>query len=402
MSDFFYKAISTTGEVKQGTINADDQQGVVAWLQSQRLSPLVIKPNHSWSIVPLLHYRQRVKMADIVAFTQQLATMLNAGLPMERALQLLLKMNRQPAMQHHLDSIIAKVRDGESLSNALESCKNLVPTLYISMIRAGETGGTLGTTLQSLSDYLNRAQDLQRSIVSALIYPAILLIMAVASVIALLVFVIPSFEPMFAELGSDMPTITQIVIGSGAFLQDYWWALIIIILLGLTGIRQQLANPTSRLRFHAWLLNNKTIGDLLVKMETARFARTLSALTANGVPILRSLSLSSDVLNNTAFTRDIKQLIQAVKTGQSLAEALNKIPYFPAMALQMLTVGEETGEISQMLAKIADNYDKEVKTTMDRLLSLLVPVMILLLSAIIATIVISILLAILSVNNLFG
>jgi general secretion pathway protein F len=139
MSDFFYKAISTTGEVKQGTINADDQQGVVAWLQSQRLSPLVIKPNHSWSIVPLLHYRQRVKMADIVAFTQQLATMLNAGLPMERALQLLLKMNRQPAMQHHLDSIIAKVRDGESLSNALESCKNLVPTLYISMIRAGET-----------------------------------------------------------------------------------------------------------------------------------------------------------------------------------------------------------------------------------------------------------------------
>ncbi|MFT5421695.1 MAG: general secretion pathway protein F [Candidatus Endobugula sp.] len=402
MSDFFYKAISTTGEVKQGTINADDHQGVVAWLQSQRLSPLVIKPNHSWSIVPLLHYRQRVKMADIVAFTQQLATMLNAGLPMERALQLLLKMNRQPAMQHHLDSIIAKVRDGESLSNALESCKNLVPTLYISMTRAGETGGTLGTTLQSLSDYLNRAQDLQRSIVSALIYPAILLIMAVASVIALLVFVIPSFEPMFAELGSDMPTITQIVIGSGAFLQHYWWALIIVILLGLTGIRQQLANPTSRLRFHAWLLNNKTIGDLLVKMETARFARTLSALTANGVPILRSLSLSSDVLNNTAFTRDIKQLIQAVKTGQSLAEALNKIPYFPAMALQMLTVGEETGEISQMLAKIADNYDKEVKTTMDRLLSLLVPVMILLLSAIIATIVISILLAILSVNNLFG
>lgn len=402
MAEFSYKAINAGHAIIKGDIAAANEQEVLDKLCAQGLVPLSIQQANYFSLKQLWQARHNVNQTQIVLFTQQLATMLNAGLPIEKALELLSKMMHHPAMKEHIDYILAQVRDGVSFSAALESRSHLVPTLYISMVRAGETGGTLASTLQSLSDYLSGAQDLQRHIISALIYPAILLLMAIASVMALLTFVVPSFEPMFAELGGEMPAITQIVIGSGAFIESYWWLLLTLTTVGLMVIRYQLSQADKRQYFHRRLIQSKKLGDLLVKIETARFARTLSALIYNGVPILRGLSLSAEVMQNTAFIAAIKEAANEVKTGKSMAEALSAIPFFPAMALQMLVVGEETGEMSSMLLKIADTYDKEVKVTMERLLNLLVPMMILLLSALIATIVISILLAILSVNDLFG
>ena len=402
MTEFSYKAITVNGEVSQGTIDASSEPEAISKLQQNGLSPLEIRHSSRFSLQQLWQLRKNVGQAPLTLFTQQLSTMINAGLPLERALQLLSTLTQHPGLKVHLNAILDQVRDGVALSSAFESRSRLVSKLYISMIRAGEMGGTLGKTLANLSDYLVRTQDLKRSLVSALIYPAILLIMAIASVITLLVFVVPSFSPMFEELGSNMPAITSIVLGGGAFLQSYWWLLIIVLICILVGIRQQLSQAKKRLRFHRWLLQQKKLGDLLAKMETARFARTLGALLVNGVPILRGLSLASDVVENTDFSLAIKNAMVKVKTGKSLAEALEDISYFPDMALQMLIVGQETGQVGSILLNIADTYDIEVKTTTDRLLNLLVPVLILLLSLVVATIVISILLAILSVNDLFG
>ncbi len=402
MAEFTYKAITSAGGITHASMSADSQQEVLAALQQRGMTPLNIQHKSHFSLQQWWLSRKSVGQNHIALFTQQLATMLNAGLPIERALQLLVTLTQHRELKVHLEDILADVRDGVALSTALENRSRLVSKLYISMIRAGETGGALGKTLLGLSDYLNRAQDLQRGLVSAMIYPIILLVMAVGSVIALLTFVVPSFTPMFEELGDDMPTITQVVLGGGAFLQQYWWLLILFVLTSIIGSQHLLAKPENRLRFDRWLLNSRKVGDLLVKMETARFARTLGALMTNGVPILRALSLAAEVINNTAFVAAIKEVVDEVKTGRPLADAMKEINYFPEMALQMLVVGEETGQVDTILLKVADTYDKEVQVTTDRLLNILVPVMILALSTIIATIVISILLAILSVNDLFG
>ncbi|MFT7389342.1 MAG: general secretion pathway protein F [Candidatus Endobugula sp.] len=402
MTEFIYKAINPSGSISQGTVVGDNEGDVITTLQQQGLSPLSIKAKNHFSLNQLWKARKSVGSNHIVLFTQQLATMLNAGLTIERALQLLTDLTRHKQLKAHQVAILAQVRDGVDLSTALESRSGLVSKLYISMVRAGENGGALATTLQSLSEYLSRAQDLQRGLVSALIYPLILLIMAVLSVIALLTFVVPSFAPMFEELGDDMPTITQVVLGGGAFLQQYWWLLIALVIFCIMAGQQWLAKSDNRQRFHRWLLGLSKVGDLIAKMETARFTRTLGSLLTNGVPILRALPLAAEVVNNTAFISDLKIVTNEVKTGRSLSEAMSDLVYFPDMAQQMLIVGQETGHLESILLKIADTYDKEVKVTTDRLLSILVPVMILVLSVVIATIVISILLAILSVNDLFG
>ncbi|SFR59962.1 general secretion pathway protein F [Marinobacter gudaonensis] len=402
MPTFNYQAISATGDVKQGTIEAPNQAEAIRTLQSQGMSPLKVSLPGSLSMQHLLVRRRKASQAQIVLFTQQMATMLNAGLPVERALQLLKRLTEHQGLKGQIDKILADVRDGVPLSSAFEARSGLVTKLYISMLRAGETGGNLGQTLQSLSGYLERSQELRRSLVSALIYPAILLVMAMGSVIALLTLVVPSFAPMFEELGGDMPTITKVVLGTGTLLQDYWWLFLSVLIVGLLVLQYQLVQPPKKLRLDRFMLATGKIGTLLIKIETARFARTLGALLASGVPILRGLTLSAEVVNNTAFASAIQNVAADVKTGKSLADAMDTISYFPDMAQQMLVVGEETGQISDILIRISDTYDKEVKVTMDRLLSLLVPLLILVLSALIGTIIVSILLAILSVNDLFG
>jgi general secretion pathway protein F len=399
--EFNYKVIDSNGDIKQGKMSAATEKDIVEKMQQQGMSILLIKPVNIFSLQRFWLSHNVIGQSHIALFTQQLATMLNAGLPLERALQLLIKLTHHSRLKIHLQNILAEVRDGTPLSTAIQSRSGMASKLYISMIRAGETGGALGKTLLSLGDYLNRAEEIKSSIVSALIYPIILLIMAMLSVVVLLTLVVPSFAPMFEELGGNMPLVTQIVLGAGAFLQHYWWLLVLILIIVLLLSQNLLAQSDKRLVFDRWLLYRPKLGSLLIKMDTARFSRTLSALLINGVPILNGLNLASEVVNNTAFSEAIKKIIADVKTGRSLADAIGEIGYFPEMALQMLIVGEETGQVDSILLKIANTYDKEVKVSIDRLLSLLVPIMILILSTVIAVIVISILLAILSVNEFF-
>jgi general secretion pathway protein F len=270
------------------------------------------------------------------------------------------------------------------------------------MVRAGEIGGSLDKTLDRLADYLERSKDLKDSVVSAMIYPIMLMLLAGGSLILLLVYVIPQFTPIFEELGGDLPLITKIVLAFGSVLQNFWWGLIGLAVLGLVMFQRMLANPEKRMQWDTRVLAMRWIGDLVSKMEIARLSRTLGTLLTNGVPLLSALSIARNVISNTVLDKDLKETTQQVKTGGGLAHSLAANGHFPRLALQMVSVGEETGQLDNMLLKVADTYDKEVRNTIDRLLAIFTPVITLVMAIMIGTIVMSVLMAIMGINELVG
>jgi len=339
---------------------------------------------------------------EVGQFTQQLATLLGAGLPLDRSLQVLMDLSETPKIQRTVSEIRDHVREGGTLSDALEKQHGAFSRLFINMVRAGEIGGTLDATLNRLADYLERSKELKDSVISALIYPVLLLLLAAGSLILLLVYVIPQFTPIFEELGGDLPLITKIVLGVGSVLQNFWWLLIGITVFVVVRFRAMLANEEKRFNWDGRVLGMKWVGDLVGKLETARLSRTLGTLLTNGVPLLSALSIARNVISNTVLRKDVTDATREVKTGGGLARNLGKAGRFPRLALQMISVGEETGQLDGMLMKVADTYDKEVKNTIDRLLAIFTPVVTMLLAAMIGTIVLSVLVAILSINDLVG
>jgi len=285
---------------------------------------------------------------------------------------------------------------------ALEKQHGAFSRLFVNMVRAGEIGGTLDVTLDRLSDYLERSRELRDSVISALIYPAILLLLAGGSLILLLVYVIPQFTPIFEELGGELPTITKLVLGVASILQNFWWAMILLGVLVVSQYRRMMAVEEKRFAWDGRVLGLKWVGDLVAKLETARLTRTLGTLLSNGVPLLAALSIARNVVNNTVLRKDVSDAAREVKTGGGLARNLARSGRFPRLALQMISVGEETGQLDGMLMKVSDSYDIEVRNTIDRLLSIFTPVVTLLLAVLIGTIVLSVLVAILSINDLVG
>ena len=404
MALFEYKAVSPTGETLRGTMEAMSAELVISKLQEAGNVPIDARAAGSggFSLSALTFGRQGINLREVGQFTQQLATLLGAGLPLDRSLQVLAELSENERARNLIAGVRDRVREGGTLSDALEAQHGTFNRLYINMVRAGEIGGTLDTTLERLADYLERSKDLKDSVISAMIYPIILLVMAVGSLVLLLVFVIPQFTPIFEELGGELPLLTKIVLAMGTILQSFWWAIIALIAVAIVWFRQMLASPERRLRWDGWTIKLRWVGDLITKLETARLSRTLGTLLTNGVPLLSALAIARNVVANTVMKQNVVEATKQVQTGGSLARNLAKSKNYPAFALQMISVGEETGQLDQMLIKVADAYDREVRTTVDRLLALLVPVMTLLLAGLIGMIVMSILLAILSINELVG
>ncbi len=401
---FEYKAVSPTGETVQGTMEAVNMDVVVAKLQEAGNIPLQAREAGQGflSLGGLKMSRRGMNTREVGEFTQQLSTLLAAGLPLDRSLQVLLELAENDRVGRIISDIRDRVREGGNLSDALEAQHGAFSRLFVNMVRAGEVGGTLDVTLERLADYLDRSKELRDSVVSALIYPAMLIVLAAGSLILLLVYVIPQFTPIFEELGGDLPLITQIVLAFGSVLQNFWWGLIGLTILAIYLFRRMLADPEKRLRFDTRLLGTRWVGDLVGKLETARLTRTLGTLLVNGVPLLSALAIAVRVVTNTRLRKDVELAAKEVKTGGGLARNLAKTGRFPRLALQMVSVGEETGQLDAMLLKVADTYDREVRNTIDRLLSIFTPVVTLLLAIMIGTIVLSVLLAILSINDLVG
>lgn len=401
---FEYKAVAPSGETVQGTMEAASVDMVVLKLQEAGNIPLHAKESGSggFGLSALKLGRRGMSAREVGEFTQQLSTLLVAGLPLDRSLQVMLELSENERVKRTVVEIRDRVREGGSLSDALEEQHGAFNRLFVNMVRAGEVGGTLDVTLVRLTDYLERSRDLKDSVISALIYPILLLVLAAGSLILLLVYVIPQFTPIFEELGGDLPFITRVVLGAGSILQNFWWAIILVTFFVVVQFRRMLADPDKRFVWDGRVLNMKWVGDLVGKIEIARLSRTLGTLLTNGVPLLAALSIARNVLNNTVLRKDVNDAAREVKTGGSLARNLAGSGRFPRLALQMISVGEETGQLDTMLMKVSDTYDMEVRNTIDRLLSIFTPVVTLLLAVLIGTIVLSVLVAILSINDLVG
>jgi len=401
---FQYKAVSPSGETVQGQMEAASVEMVVLKLQEAGNLPLQAREagTGGFSLNALRLGRRGMNSREVAQFTQQMSTLLGAGLPLDRSLQVLLDLAENERIGRTVAEIRDHVREGGSLSDALEKQHGAFSRLFVNMVRAGEIGGTLDVTLSRLSEYLERSRGLKDSVVSALIYPAILLVLAAMSLIVLLVWVIPQFTPIFQELGGDLPMITKIVLGVAAVLQKFWWALILLVFLAVTQFRRMMAIEEKRFAWDGRVLALKWVGDLVAKLETARLTRTLGTLLSNGVPLLSALSIARNVINNTVLRKDVSDAAREVKTGGGLARNLARGGRFPRLALQMISVGEETGRLDSMLMKVSDSYDIEVRNTIERLLAIFTPVVTLFLAVLIGTIVLSVLLAILSINDLVG
>ena len=402
MSQFSYKAISVAGETLRGQMEADSVDEVSARLQDQGHTPLQVRPAEgAGSGRGVIGWFQRGPFSgdELAQFTHQLATLLGAGQPLDRALGILLELPEG----EHAKKLVARVRDrvrgGNSLSSALDEEHGVFPKLYVSLVRAGEAGGSLEETLRRLADYLERAQALRGSVINALIYPAFLLVGVLGSLVLLLAYVVPQFVPIFEDMQVPIPWITEVVLVLGNTLQAWWWLIVLVLGGGFFFWRARLREPAALLAWHARLLHMRMLGPLLLKVETARIARTLGTLLKNGVPLLGAISIARQVTGNRALDAALAAAHEEVKGGAGLSLALARSRLFPRLAMQMVQVGEEAGQLDTLLLKVADTFELESKRAIDRLLAALVPALTIVMTVLVAVIMAAILLPLLSLTS---
>jgi len=402
MSQFHYRAVSDGGDIVQGEMEAASVEEVIARLQDQGHTPLEARPaNEAGSAGGLggLFKRGPFTGDQLAQFTHQLATLLGAGQPLDRALGILMDLPEGERAKKLIERVRDRVRGGTTLSQAFDEEHGVFPKLYISLVRAGEAGGSLEDTLRRLADYLERSQQLRGSIVNALIYPAFLMVGVLGSLVLLLAYVVPQFVPIFEDMQVPIPLITQAVLALGNLIQSWWWLLMLVIGGGIFVWRARLRDPVYRLAWHGRLLQKRVVGPLLLKVETARIARTLGTLVKNGVPLLSALTIARQVTSNRALDEALAQAAEQVKGGAGLSLALAQSQRFPRLALQMVQVGEEAGQLDTMLLKVADTFELESKRAIDRLLAALVPALTIVMTIMVAIIMAAILLPLLSLTS---
>jgi len=407
MPKFSYKAAGPAGKVIQGVMEAPGRQGVAAKLQEMGLIPMTVSPVKGGQKDLGFSFTQgigslfsRISGKDVLLFTQDLSALLEAGLPVDRALSILIDVAEKDRFKDVVRDILKSVQGGAYLSDALAKHPKVFSTFYINMVRAGEAGGVLEAVLGRLALFLDSVQELKDYIKSSMVYPLFLVTVGGISIIILLTYVIPKFSIIFADMGSNIPATTRILLGMSDIVRIYWPFFLAVIAAAVYLIRRYLRTPGGRLRFDAFLMDMPLGGEMVRKIEVARFARTLGTLTKSGVPILQAINLVKEILGNRIVVRAMNQVYERVKEGERLSRPLSDTGIFPSLAIQMVTVGEETGRLDDMLIKIAENYEKVVKDMVKRFVSLLEPAMILLMGIMVGFIVISMLMAIFSINEM--
>jgi general secretion pathway protein F len=402
---FRYKALNARGEMLDGQMEAASAGEVAVRLQEQGHMPVEAKlaseagGDSAWRA---LFKPKPFGGARLVQFTQQLATLLAAGQPLDRALTILLELPEDERARRTISDIRDAVRGGSALSTALERQHGTFGRLYVNMVRAGEAGGSLHETLQRLAEYLERTRAMQGRVVNALIYPAILLTMVGGSLLFLLGYVVPQFATMYESLDAELPLFSRFVVGLGVFVNQWWLVLVIVPALLLWWFDRKRRDPAFRARFDEWLLRQRFAGPLVARLETARLARTLGTLLRNGVPLLTALGIGRNVLGNQTLAADVEAAVEEVKGGVGLSSALGRGKHFPRLALQMIQVGEESGALDTMLLKTADTFEAETNLAMDRMLAALVPVVTMLLAGIVGIVILAVLSPIYDLTNAIG
>ena len=395
MPQFIYTARDAKGDLKTATLEAPNREDVVQQLRRLRMN--VVKVEEAAKA------KQKtggsISMRDIVIFTRQFSTMINAGLPLVQALDILSKQSESKALQAVTRQVVFDVESGHTVADALGKHPKAFSDLYVNMVAAGEAGGILDTILMRLATFMEKNDALVRKVKGAMIYPGVIMSGAAIAICILLIFVIPVFHSMFASVNLVLPLPTRIVIGLSGMLKGYWWAIGIGGVAGFFGLKKYYATPGGKLRMDKLMLMAPVLGDVLRKSAVSRFTRTLGTLISSGVSILDGLEITAKTAGNRVVQDAIMASRSSIAGGDTISAPLAKSNVFPAMVISMISVGEQTGGLDEMLAKIADFYDEEVDAAVSGLLSLLEPVMIVFLGVVVGGMVVAMYLPIFDMVN---
>jgi general secretion pathway protein F len=401
MPQFSYKAIGRDGKTDTGVIEASGQEVASRQLRSRGLTLLKLEPGDTVATSSARRSAGKPpSRQNILSMTSELSVLLRAGLPLDRAIKVLLDMASEPQMAELLSEFLSTVKGGKSFSQALQANEHLFGSFYINMVRSGEASGHFSEVLESLVEYLENSKKTRDSVTSAMMYPAILLFVSVLAVVGMLGFVVPQFESLFADMGEALPGITRAVIAAANFIKSYGWLLVIVVTGLVIYVRRWAATEQGKTRLHQRLLTMPIAGGILFEFEVSKFARTTGTLLTNGVSLLKAISIAIDTVDNSVIKNALGVLPPAVKAGKRMSIALEETKMFTPMVIQMIRVGEESGSLDKMMLELARVFDDHVQSGVKRALTLLEPILILGMGFVIAFIIISILLGILSVNDL--
>jgi type IV pilus assembly protein PilC len=393
---YLWKAKSKNGEEKSGEMEAQSREAVENRLKQMGLAPTRVKKKPAELKIPGLGGASK---KDLVVFTRQFCTMIDAGLPLVQALEILSTQAENVEMRKVLAAVKARVESGSTFAEALAQHPKIFDELYVQLCAAGEIGGILDTILNRLAVYIEKNEKLKSKVKGAMVYPAIVLVVAILCIAVLLLFVTPTFEKMFKDMGGTLPGPTQLIIDISQWLQDFIVPMIVVIVGGAVGFRTWIRSKRGKELWDSFVIKTPVFGPLIRKVAVARFTRTLGTMISSGVPILDALDVTAKTAGNTVVVRGIELTRRRISEGKTIAEPLAESGVFPPMVVQMIGVGEATGAMDAMLAKIADFYDEEVDAAVAALTSMLEPVMMVFLGGIVGFFLIAMYLPIFSMAD---
>lgn len=404
MGNFHYRATDSTAKVIEGTLEASDERAVIEQLRADGYYPIRVDSEQdqtgSASVQGLLAFAKTPTRQDVLFFTKQFHTLLEGGLPVDASLAILSELAENRRMRGVIRMVLADVQGGRTLADSLVKHPKVFSRYYVNMVKAGEMGGVLEPVLARLGDYLERVKAIREEIVSAMLYPILVLLVGAGAVVMLLNFVIPQFAGVFTEAGELLPLSTQALLAVSHFTSDYFWILAGTAAAGAVSFHSYIQTAGGRAMWDRAKLRIPIFGRLVREFEIARFTRTLGTLLESGVPILPALGIVGEMVNNVSLAEALPRLREGVKRGEGISGPLKATGIFPPLAVYMTKVGEEAGRLEEMLLRVADFFDQHVKTSIKRLLSLLEPMLILALGMVVGFIVLSMLLAIFSLSDL--
>jgi type IV pilus assembly protein PilC len=374
---YLWKGRTVSGEIQTGELTFDTQDEVLATLRKKRIIISSVREKKKDVKLALPQLGTGIATRDLAIFTRQFATMINAGLPLVQCLDILSKQTEKETFRNIIAQVMREVEAGTTLAEAMAKRENkkVFDELFVNMVEAGEAGGILDDILARLATYIEKVEALKRKIKGAMVYPAVVLTVAVLATAFMLIFIIPTFARMFTGFGADLPLPTMIVMSLSTFLRSYWWVILGSIVALIVGIQRYYRTEGGRLQIDRLLLQIPVLGDVLRKGAVARFTRTLGTLISSGVPILTGLEITARTAGNRIIQDAIMAARASIREGETISAPLRQSTVFPPMVVQMISVGEETGALDEMLNRIADFYDSEVDTAVDSLTSLIEPIL---------------------------
>ena len=391
MPVYVWKGRTVGGEIQTGELTLDSQDEALQALRKRRIIISSVREKKADVKLAMPKFGSTVSTRDLAIFTRQFATMINAGLPLVQCLDILSKQTEKAEFRSTIAQVMRDVEAGTTLAEALGKKEHakVFDELFVNMVEAGEAGGILDNILQRLATYIEKAEALKRKIKGAMVYPAVVLSVAVLATSFMLIFIIPTFARMFTGFGAELPLPTKIVMGLSSFLRAYWWAMIATGIAIVVALQRYYKTEKGHLQIDTFLLKVPVLGDVLRKGAVARFTRTLATLISSGVPILNGLEITARTAGNRVVQNAIMAARASIREGETIAAPLRQSTVFPQMVVQMISVGEETGALDDMLTRIADFYDDEVDTAVDSLTSLIEPIMIVVMGSIVGGMVIA-------------